>query len=60
MTDVTRLRILWGMFIAAIVLGILLPASQTTIFFVGCLAALAYFLSPLFACIFKRKDNTDA
>ncbi len=60
MTDTTRLRILWGMFIAAIVLGFLLPATQTTIYVVGCLTVLAYFLSPLFACIFKRKENTDA
>ena len=60
MTNVTRLRIFWWMFIAAIVLGILLPPTQTTIFVVGSLMVLAYFLSPLFAIIFKRKDNTDA
>ena len=60
MTDATRLRILWWAFIAAIVLGILLPPTQTTIFVLGCLMGLAYFLSPVFARIFKRKDNTDA
>jgi len=60
MTDATRLRIFWWMFIAAIVLGVLLPATKTTILVVGCLMVVAYLLSPVFAHIFKRKENTDA
>jgi len=60
MTHKKRVRIHWAMFIVAIALGILLPATKTTILVVGCLAAVAYLLSPVFARIFKVNESTDA
>lgn len=56
----TRKRIHWAMFIVAILLGILLPATQTTIFVLGGLTVLAWIASPLLARIFKVNESTDA
>lgn len=60
MTRTKQLRIHWAMFIVAIALGIILPATKTTILVIGCAAVVAYILSPLFARIFKVNESTDA
>ena len=60
MTDQTKLKLMWGGFGAAIVVGLLLPATQTTIFVVGGLMCLAYICAPLMATNKNRKDNTNA
>jgi len=60
MTNFEKLTLLWGGFVVAIVLGVLLPATQTTIFVVGCLMGIAWICAPLMATNKNRKDNTDA
>ena len=60
MTHKKRVRIHWAMFIVAIALGILLPATKTTILVVGSLMVVAWIASPLLARIFKVNESTDA
>jgi len=60
MTRTKRIRIHWAMFIVAILLGILLPATTTTVLVLGCLTVIAWIARGWFARIFKVNENTDA
>ncbi len=57
MTDRTKLKLMWGGLGASVVLGLLLPATQTTIFVLAGLMCLAAVCAPLMATNKNRKDN---
>lgn len=59
MTDSTKLKLLWGGFVGAGVVGVLLPATKTIIFVLVCLMFIAWICAPLMATNKNRKDNTD-